>query len=163
MKSKTFIFAYQPKSVEALKLLPEADLKDPFGTAALTLLAMLEYDENPEKAIEMLNFLRGPEPLSVLDHQFLKDRLEGKGYIARSYFVGANIENGYKCDEPLMVTIFDLPYSYEHESYVRLFVKSNGADTPREIMLKQKDNQFFLWENMLMSDVRTPAELEPWL
>ena len=61
---ETFTFKSLPENVEELKALPEASLDSPFKTAALAMAALCHYEKNPEETFEMLNFLKGPEPLS---------------------------------------------------------------------------------------------------
>ena len=67
------------------KKMPELDFSSPLSTAAFAMLVLLEYDENPENTIEMLNVLKGPQPMNGMDIQFLRDRIKGRGYIPRSY------------------------------------------------------------------------------
>lgn len=85
-KSKTFVFADYPKNADELKKMPELDFSSPLSTAAFAMLVLLEYDESPENTIEMLNVLKGPQPMNGMDIQFLRDRIRGRGYIPRSYF-----------------------------------------------------------------------------
>ena len=70
-KSKKIVFGRLPESFEEFNSLPEAQLSDPFDTAALTVLAFCFYTENKEECLKMLDFLRGPRPLSVMDKQFI--------------------------------------------------------------------------------------------
>lgn len=160
--SKTFTFASLPKSVDELKALPEASLATPFAAAALTVAALCRYEADPNACIEMLNFLKGPQPLSPYEKQFLRDRLSGKGYKPFSYFEGTSPANGYKVSGPCTVTVCDNPYSYQEEKYAVLLLKSSGADSPRQVKLRQKGSQWFLWEQFLLADIRIPAEEDPW-
>ena len=79
-----------PKNLAQLQALPESSLDTPFKTAALTVCALCAYPSDKDAAIEMLNFLKGPQPLSPYDIQFLRDRfMDGKTYVPVSYFKGA--------------------------------------------------------------------------
>lgn len=69
-KSKTFVFADYPKNADELKKMPELDFSSPLSTAAFAMLVLLEYDESPENTIEMLNVLKGPQPMNGMDVQF---------------------------------------------------------------------------------------------
>ena len=60
-----------PKNLAQLQALPESSLDTPFKTAALTVCALCAYAANKDAGIEMLNFLKGPQPLSNLELQFL--------------------------------------------------------------------------------------------
>ncbi len=159
---QTFHFSAIPENIAQLQALPEAALTSPFQTAALTALVLLRYETDPAAAIDLLNFLKGPQPLSPFEQQFLRDRLQGKGYVARSYFAGTSPANNYAPTKPYTVTVFDGPYSYQQDGYAKLMLRSSGADSPREIMLRRKGTQWFLWENYLLPDIRVPAAIDPW-
>ena len=162
--SKTFVFNKLPQTVEELMALPEAALTTPYQTAALTLAALCRYGDDPQAAIAMLNYLKGPQALSTYEQQFLKDRLLGKAYKPFSFFEGAAPENDYTPTTPYTVTVFDGPYSYQEVGYAKLMLRSSGADNPREIKLREKpgSGQWFLWENYLLSDIRAPKSADPW-
>lgn len=160
---QTFAFRALPESVDEMKALPEAALDSPFKTAALTVCALCAYAAVPEIGIEMLNFLKGPQPLNPREIQFLKDRFRDGGvHVPFSYFAGAVPANDYTPDEPFTVTVFTDSYSYETEGYAKLFITSGGADSPRIVKLRQKGNQWFLWEQFLMGGIRRPASADPW-
>ena len=99
-KQQTFVFNTLPKTAEELAAMPEAAFTTPFMTAALTMAALCAYDENPSASIAMLNVLRGPQPLSAREAQFLRDCLKGKPYKPFSYFDGATLQNGYTPNKP---------------------------------------------------------------
>ena len=73
-KSETFTFTSLPESVEEMKTLPEASGDSPYKVAALTVCALCAYAANKDIGIEMLNFLKGPSPLSEYEKGFLRDR-----------------------------------------------------------------------------------------
>ena len=158
----TFSFSSLPKTVDELRSVPEASLSTPFMTAALTVAVLCNYENDPQETFNMLNFLKGPQPLSPFEQQFIRDRLRGKMYVARSYFAGTGPRNNYEPSLPYTVTVFDNPYSYQNEGYATLYIRSSGADTERQVKLRRKGNQWFLWENFLLPDIRLPAELDPW-
>lgn len=163
-KSETFTFTALPESVEQLKALPEASLDSPFKTAALTVCALCAYAADKQIGIEMLNFLKGPKPLTPFEISFIDDRLRyGKAYVPFSYFKGATPENNYTPSEPFSVTISSNPYSNANEGYMKLFIRSGGADNPREIVMRMKgDGRWFLWEQFLLPDIRIPKSADPW-
>ena len=163
-KKETFTFTSIPRSIADLKALPESDLSTPFKTCALTMLVLLNYADDVNATIEMLNFLKGPEPMNPYQIQFLKDRLAGKEYVVRSFFEGSSPQNNYIPTEPLKITVFDNPYSYPEAGWATLHMNSTGADSPRQIKLRLKPstNQWFLVENLALSDIRTPVAADPW-
>ena len=161
-KSETFTFQSLPESLDELKELPEATLDTPFKTAALTLCALCAYSKDEEVGKEMLNWLKGPQPLSNAELQFLKERITGRTHVPFSYFAGAKPDNDYKPDEPFTLTISDNPYSYQNQNYAVMHLKSGGADSPRQIKLRKKGNQWFLWEQFVLVDIRAPKSADPW-
>ena len=160
--SVTFTFTDFPKSKEELERIPEYSLDTPFKAAALTMLVLLNYQHDVNKTIELLNCLKGPQPLSNYDIQFLRDRLGGKTFVVSSYFEGATVANGYVPNKPYKITVHEDIYSYTDEGYARLTLQSSGADSKRPIKLRKKDTKWYLWENMLLADIRPPAGSEGW-
>ena len=162
-RSETFTFNQIPANAAELSALPEAVLQTPFQAAALTVLALCRYCDDKQAGIDMLNFLKGPQPLSAYEKQFLQDRLTGKSYVAFSYLGGTSPENNYTPAQPLAITVSDNQYSYAEEGYAKLQIQSSGADSPRPISLRRKgQEQWFLWEQFLLPDIRKPVEADPW-
>ncbi len=162
MNGKSFSFAELPTTVEQLKALPEYALKTPQEAAALTVLAMHAYTIDADTGILMINALKGPQELSAYEKQFLRDRLVGSEYLPRSYMQGSSPQNNYAPTAPYTITVYENPYSYAEQGYAKLLIKSSGADTERTVKLRQKAEQWFLWENLLMVGIRKPAAQDPW-
>ena len=160
-KTETFEFSEIPSTLDELKSLPEAKLETPFMTAA-TVLALCRYEKDVNSAIEMINFLKGPVDLTEYDKQFLRDRLKGKSYVPRSYFEGTSPENDYTPPVPLTIKVFEYAYSYSEDGYAMLEIRSSGADSPRQIKLRKKGNEWFLWQQYLLPDIRTPKKDDAW-
>ena len=161
----TVTFPSLPQTLAELKSLPEASLDTPFKTAALTVAALCVYGTNPDECVNMLNFLRGPRPMSVHDVQFLKDRLQEESYKPFSYFEGALPENDYKPNVPYQITVSSGPYTYINEGYAALNLRSGGADALRSVTLREKPSagQWFLWESSgLLPGIRLPKSRDPW-
>ncbi len=163
-RTETFTFPSLPTSLAELQALPEAALATPFAVTALSLAALACWERTPEAAYEMLDYLKGPEPLSPYEKQFIRDRLQGKGYKVLSYFEGATPENGYTPAVPYRIRVSENPYSYPQENWATLFVSSGGADFPRQVRLRRKPStgQWFLVELQCLSDIRVPAAADPW-
>jgi len=153
-----------PVNLAQLQAMPEAALTQPEHTAALTVAALCMYPIDREAALEMLNYLQGPRGLTPYDKQFLADRFRDKDYVPRSYFAGATPQNNYEPSEPLTITVFENPYSRTQDGYLTLHIASGGADSPRQIKLRNKPStgQWFLWEQFLLADIRQPANADPW-
>ena len=163
-KSYTVTLRQIPTSLAQMQAMPEAALKQPEHTAALTIAVLCMYPIDKEAALEMLNYLQGPRGVTPYDKQFLADRFRDKDYVPRSYFAGATPQNNYEPLEPLTVTVFENPYSRGQDGYLTLHVRSGGADSPRQIKLRLKPStgQWFLWEQFLLSDIRQPVSADPW-
>lgn len=153
-----------PTSLEEFKSMPEAAMATPFDTATMTIFALCAYPQNKAASLEMLDYLRGPRPLSGIDKQFIADRFMDTDYVPRSYFKGATPANEYTPDIPYVLDIKENPYSYQEEGYAVLYLTSGGADNPRSIKLRlAKDGKWYLWEfpGLLMS-IRIPESQNPW-
>lgn len=153
-----------PTTLDMLRNLPESNLQEPHYAAALLIPALYLWPTNQSVALDMINFLKGPQGLSTYEIQFIKERLRGKEYLPSSYFVGTSPENGYKLTRPYTVIISTVPTSFDESGYVKLYLKSSGADSPRPIQIRKKESsgQWFLWDQMLLSDIRVPASSDPW-
>ena len=163
-RSETFVFDSLPENTEQLVGFPEASLDSPFKTAALTVAALCAYEKSPESVYEMLDFLKGPETVSVYEKQFIRDRLAGKYYVPFSYFKGAVPDNSYSPDKPYTITVSSNPYSFTDENRATLYLTSGGADSPRPVTLRRKPStgQWFLNEIQCLSDIRIPRSEDPW-
>ena len=162
-KKETFTFAALPESLAQLQALPEASLDTPFKTAALTLCALCAYAADKQIGTEMLNWLRGPRPLSNQDISFLNDRFRDGVDVPFSYFKGATPANNYTPEHPFTVTVESNPYSDANPGYMKLFLRSGGADNPREVVLRKKgDGQWMLWDQFLLVSIRPPKSADPW-
>lgn len=164
MACRTFTFQSIPSTFEEFKTLKEAKLWAPFETAAMTLLALMMYENNKEASLECLNYLKGPAKLSPYEKQFFEERLRNAGYKARSFFKGATRENNYTPSVPYQIEVHDNPYSYPEENWATVYVTSSGADSPRPIKLRFKPSthEWFLNEVQILTDIRIPLEQDIW-
>lgn len=157
------VFGNLPDNFEQFKALPQAAMSNPFDTAAMTVLALCFYPQNKEMCLDMVNFLKGPKPLSPYEKSFIADRFRDADYVPRSYFNGATPQNDYMPSQPYTVTVFENPYSYQNEGYAKMFIRSGGADSPREVLLrKAKDGKWYLWEQFILVGIRQPESQNPW-
>lgn len=162
--TRTFRFPTLPQTVEELKALPEAALTDCHTVASLTVVALLRYEADPETCFAMLDFLKGPEPLSNLEKQHIQDRMVGKGYKPRSFFEGATPDNNYTPSTPYTIHVAANSYSFDNDGWATLWLKSGGADNDRPVKLRKKPStgQWFLNEIQYLSDIRLPAAEDKW-
>ena len=154
-----------PRTLDELKQSPLAGMTRPEHTAALTIAALCVFPSDREECYKMLDYLRGPRPLSPFDKQFIRDRfMDGVDYVPRSYFMGAKPENDYQPSIPYTIVLSDSASQFADDGYRKFDVRSGGADSPRQITLRVKPSsgQWFLWEQMLLAQIRKPQSADPW-
>ncbi|MBQ9314406.1 MAG: hypothetical protein IJ220_05355 [Clostridia bacterium] len=164
-QTKLIQINHLPENVEELKAMLGEYTSSPFKMAALSVAVFCHWEKNATETIEMLNLIKGPNPISPMDQQFIRDRLGGKGYVVRSYFKGTSPENDYTLTAtPYVVEVSDNPYSYQNENYATLYLTSSGADSPRPITLRLKPStgEWFLWEHTFLADIRVPKSMDGW-
>ncbi len=163
---ETIVLGKIPSSLEELKAMDGADFKDAEKVVALTVAALCMYPADKNVCIDMLNYLKGPRPLSNYEIQFLSERFRGKDYLAASYLVGATYENNYEPSEPYTVKVYTTSHTDDliSEGYKQFFLKSGGADSARGVKLRKKEStgEWFLWEYLLLPDIRKPKSADPW-
>ena len=143
-----------PASLQEFETLA-AGGRQPERICALFLCALALFDKDRDAGTAAMNLLRGPRPMTPYDAQFLRDRLRGKAYLPLAYFEGA-----YR----LNVLADPRPQDIE-PGYLRVFLKTAGADSPRPMKLRQKAStgEWFLWEySSILSGIRIPAAEDPW-
>jgi len=164
-RSWTVTFDRLPQTLDELKALPEAALKEPHHTAALTVAALCLYPKDRDAAQEMLRFLSGPRELTPMFWQSINDRfMDGKDYIPRSFFEGATPENDYTPNQPYTLRLWFDPYGSAEEGYTGLTLQSGGADSKRQIKLRLKPStgEWFLWQQDLLAGIRIPKSQDKW-
>ena len=169
--SREFTFDEIIMEPERFSSLAQSGRQDMYYVAALTVVALCNYTVSDENCHAMLDMIKNPaQPTSVYEKQFLRDRLRGKEYKPFSYFSGASPMNGYTPDEPYKITVESNPYSFTGEDRAVLYLRSGGADSPRQIGLRKKlsTGEWFLVEQFLLSDIRDPVRneagetVDPW-
>ena len=147
------------------------DQTNPYNVTAAFVNILTCYDINDDSNfIEMMQYLVGEyQPISALMRQNIKDRMKQNNkysFIGKSYFNGANPNNDYTPSIPYEVEVTENDYSNQNEGYIRLFVKSGGADSSRPITLRlAKDGKYYIWSDSfmgLLSDIRQPESTNPW-
>ena len=147
------------------------DRTNPYNVAAAFANIAVSYNPSDDSNfIEMLQFLMGEnQPISALMRQQIKDRMTQNnkvGFIGKSYFKGATPSNDYTPSIPYEVEVTENDYSRQEEGYVRLFLKSGGADSPRPITVRlAKDGNYYIWSDSFMgilADIRPLESTNPW-
>ena len=159
------------KIISSLEELKTYDLTNPYNVAALTVHIICNYAiNNDQNFYNLLQYLMGDfQQISPLMKQNIKDRMIQNDkylFIGKSYFVGATPTNNYNPSIPYEVEIFENDYSKQNEGYIRLLLKSSGADNLRPITLRlAKDGNYYLWSDSiigLLTDIRKPESQNPW-
>lgn len=152
-----------PTTLAEFQSLPRST---PQEMCAAFLAALALFDQNKDEGTEAMNLLRGPRPMAPYDVQFMRDRLRGKSYLPLAYFEGATPANGYTPAKPFVLDVQSDPRPQDVEDgYIRVFLKTAGADSPRPMKLRQKAStgEWFLWEySSILSGIRIPAAEDPW-
>lgn len=168
---KEFNFDKIIMTVEDFNALLSHNRQDVYFVAAMTVIALCNYKEEPDRCYSMMNCLKNPaEPLTVYDKQFLRDRLGGKAYKPYSFFAGSSPENGYRPSKPYRVNITSVNSSFVNENRAVLWLHSSGADSDRQIKLREKrsSHEWYLTEQFLLPDIRQPIVddsgkvIDPW-
>lgn len=155
-----------PENSEQFKEMVQTAANTPERVCAAFLCALALFIRDKDAGTEAMNILRGPRPMTPYDAQFLRDRLRGKEYLPLAYFEGATPENSYTPAMPYVLNVLADPRPQDVEpGYVRVFLKTAGADSPRPVKLRQKPStgEWFLWEySSPLSGIRIPAAQDPW-
>ena len=152
-----------PATLSEFEALPR---RTPEEVCAAFLCALKLYLSDKDAGVAAMNLLRGPRPMTPYDAQFLRDRLRGKEYLPLAYFEGAAPENSYTPRTPYVLNVLPDPRPQDiEEGYIRVFLKTAGADSPRPVKLRCKPStgEWFLWEySSPLSGIRIPAAQDPW-
>ena len=153
-----------PATLDAFSSAAQMNLTAPENTCAMFLCALQLYLSSKDDGVAAMNLLRGPRPMSPYDVQFLRDSLLGKEYLPLAYFNGATPQNGYSPSKPYVLNVLPDPRPQDiEEGYIRVYLKTAGADSPRPVKLRRKGDCWYLWEySSVLSGIRIPAEQDPW-
>ncbi len=153
-----------PKKASELKSMPDMDFASPFHVVASFIVAICVYFESKDECFHMVDILKGPQKLNVMEKQFIHERMMGKAqYIGKSYFAGAIPGNDYTPVLPHTIIVEETPKTYAEAGYATLYIRTGGADLPRPLRLRKKRDHWFLWEYAdILADIRKPVSSDPW-
>lgn len=165
-KTETVTLSALPETVDEMLNMAEFDRKNPYKVAAFTVAALNRFPASRDDCYAMINDLKGPEPISNRDKEFIRDRfMDGKDYLMRSYFAGATPDNDYAAAAPYKVSVIEQSNSRENAGYISLYLTSGGADSPRLVKLRQKAStqEWFLHQfEFLLAGIRIPKSADKW-
>ncbi len=153
-----------PNSLNEFSILVNEGMTAPEKTCALFICSVNILAQNMSEGLDAINMLKGPQPLSVFEKSWFKDRIVNKKYLAMAYFNGSTPENNYTPTKPYSLTFLKDPRPQDCEDgYMRLQIKTPAFDSPRYIKLRQKGDNWYIWDvNSIMLGVRIPKQDDPW-
>ncbi len=168
--AQNIVIPEQPKTVEDFVSLRNAVATTPEGGAAMFLLALKIYADNPNLGKKCLviavhkSLLKEGKTykgykLADSDMDLIKRNIENNKLIPNSYIVGATPENGYTVKQPYE---YDLSVNLiaKSEAGTKVMVKSSGASNKRSITLKKNNRGYWkatIWTSVL-ADIKPAVE-----
>lgn len=173
MSAQTVKIKKIPKSIEEFVSMRNKIATTPEGGAAMFMLALKMYIDNPELAEKCFvaivdrnllregNVYKGYKLLNG-DMSLIKNQMNNDKLIPNSYIKGATPQNHYKVK---------LPYTYEFSSNkysgsieagdFKLFVACSGASSPRPIRMKKNNRGIWKtsnWSSVLVGIKKPPID-----
>jgi hypothetical protein len=157
-------FTKLPETAEEFTAMQEFNFSTPFQVAALFIVAICAYPNNKEACYNMVDAIKGPQKMNQRERDFIRDRMRGKEqYIGKAYFAGATPQNNYTPTIPYQVIVDEGSHTYDAAGYATVYIKTAGADNPRPVTLRQKGDEWFLWEHAgPLADIKIPVAHDPW-
>ncbi len=172
MENNNLTIEKMPVSIDEFIDLRNKIATTPHGGAAIFVIALKMYAENPQIGIQALVISVDRKKLTSgssykgfdIDRfamSRIKEQVKQYPYIADSYFSGSNPENGYKAIFPAQMDISANPHSGDINSgHYKVFVRSSGADSARPISLQRNDKGLWKateWSTIIMG-IRNPIQ-----
>lgn len=162
-----------PTSIEEFTKLRDEFSKTPQGAAAIFILAQAIYVQNQDLGLQcmtlavdienLVDVKSGPNVkgkcLNSTKIRDLETRLLPKDYIARASFEGAKVENNYKPNTPLKISMYQQSIDVETGNRLKIFVDSSGADAGRPITLAK--NSAGIWKAFEWSSLQVGVLAPP--
>ncbi len=159
-----------PTSVDEFLKLRNDIATSPQGGAAMFIIALKMYVENPEVGAQCLVIATDRSRLtsgdvykgfavSPMDMNRIKSQLQQYAYLPNSYFKGTSPADGYKVKLPAKISCSSTRYSGNMLSgKFKVFVKCSGADSQRPISLVKNKKGYWKakeWSTIIMG-IRAP-------
>ncbi|NJO87731.1 MAG: hypothetical protein HC831_01310 [Chloroflexia bacterium] len=174
INAQTVTIKEVPKTVDDFVKLRDKIAKTPEGGAAIFMLALKIYTDDPKLGKQCLvvavdrNSLRegevykGYELLSA-DMELIKRQIINKDRkLPNSYIKGSSPENNYKVKPPYVFEFMSNPSSGDAETGTyKIFVKCSGADSPRPITLVKNNREYWKassWSSVLVGIKKPPVD-----
>lgn len=163
----------QPATVEEFAELRDQIATSAEGGAAMFLLALKIYVENPDlgrkcliSSIDLSALSKSASgykgyDLTQSSMSLIKRQMEQYPYVPKSYIEGSSPENKYEVSAPYKYYFKSNPYSGKREEgKFKIFVKCSGADSDRPIQCYKNDKGIWKakeWSSVL-TGIRKPQE-----
>jgi len=170
LNAQNIKIAEQPRSVDEFVTLRNTIATTEEGGAAMFLLALKIYVDNPklgkkclvisvDKSLLKEGKIYKGYKLADSDMDLIKRNMENNKLIPNSYILGSKPENAYKVE---------LPYEYQFtivllgklKDGTKVSIKCSGADSKRHLVVKKNNRGFWkvtTWSNVL-SNIKEPVE-----
>ena len=162
-----------PKSIEEFVEMRNDLAKTPEGGAAMFMLALKMYIDNPDLAKKCFvaivdrnllregNVYKGYKLLNG-DMNLIKNQMNNDKLIPNSYIKGATPENHYAVKLPYVYEFSSNKYSGSVEAGdFKLFVACSGASSPRPIRMKKNNRGIWKtsnWSSVLVGIRKPPID-----
>lgn len=144
-----------PETVDEFVELRNSIAKTPEGGAAVFVVALIKFTEDPglgeifltialhrSALIKSARGYKGFRPGNSI--QYHMTRIKRRPYMVRSYVKGATPENGYELPESdLQIALSRNRYSKRGDDYIKIFVDCSGANSARPVALKENDRGYW--------------------
>ena len=174
MNAQTVKIKEVPKTVEKFVELRDKIATTPEGGAAVFLLSLKIYTDDPKFGKQCLvvavdrgslqdgNVYKGFELLTSEMNTIKRQIIDKNRKLPNSYILGSSTENGYDVKLPYVFEFMSNPSSGDAQSgSYKIFVKCSGADSPRPISLKLNNRGIWKadeWSSLLVGVKKPPVD-----
>jgi len=169
--AQTVKFTKIPTTTDEFVKLRNKTAKTAEGGAAMFMLALKMYNDNPQLGEQCLvlsvdkkllwsgDIYKG-YALGKSDMSLIKSQLKKNNRIPNSYIEGATPKNNYKVKLPYVYKFSSNRYSGDRaKGEFKVFVKCYGADSPRPVRLRKNDKG--IWKATSWSSVIVGIKAPP--
>lgn len=151
-QSKNISIPSIPTDMDKFTQLRDQTAISPEGGAAIFVVAMLMYSQDADLGMQAFtvaldqsrivegNIYKGFAPVSGAKYDIENYYGKHKDHLGNSYIVGTKTADNYKLGKLAYKMEFSRnKYTEQSNGAMRIFIKCNGASSPRPITLKQND------------------------
>lgn len=116
------------------------DLNDSYEVAADVIVCFQIYENDPDLALELPDYLKGPESALESEKNFIKEQFKQYPYVTRSYNQRSTPDSNYNVAK-IKIAVNKHQYSNDEEGYISLTLQSGDVDSPRNVKLRYKPSK----------------------